>query len=267
MPWWKPEEEESPQARVGRSPRIGATSRPVEDGEQPPPRSAADEVPHNLPPQQPQPPQHQQTWQQGHVPMHPPLPRRRFPFSPLIAVVAIVFVAVSVLPFVLAFNAFDGADDNISGFDTGSHDGPSLVPRERFSKALDKIRDEAGREASITVLRIEPERIDAVVVRGRGGGTASIQVLPDLHVRTFGAGGSGQRGLSFGKVNPAMPERLVRRAAERLRVRPDDLNYLALTSVKGHAGGGVWSVFFAGGGAGRFATADLDGSNLRTPGS
>lgn len=265
MPWWKPEEEESPQARVGRSPRIGATSRPVEDGERPPPRSAADEVPHNLPPQQ-QPLAQQQSWQPGQVPMHPPLPRRRLPFHPVIAVVAIVFVALFVLPFVLAFNAFDDADDNISGFDTGSHDGPSLVPRDRFAKALDKIRDEAGSESSITVLRVESERIDAVVVRA-GGGTATIQVLPDLHVRTFSAGGGGQRGLSFGKVDPAVPERLVRRAAERLGVKPNDLNYMALTSVKGHAGGGIWSVFFAGGGAGRFATADLDGSNLRTPGS
>ncbi|MDQ3934524.1 MAG: hypothetical protein M3340_07820, partial [Actinomycetota bacterium] len=68
----------------------------------------------------------------------------------------------------------------------------------------------------------------------------------------------------LGRVDPALPERLVRRAAERVRARPDDLSYLALASTPTIRGGGIWSIFFNGGAS--HAVADLDGSNLQVPG-
>jgi hypothetical protein len=216
MPWWKPEEEESPQSRVGRSARIGATSRPVEEGEATvPPAEEAQPMgqpaePFNYtPPATYSPPTYE--------PMHPPLPRRRIPFSLPMAIAGLVFVGIFVIPFFAVFSAFDG-DDNGGGFSSPeSHEGPSLVPRGRFAEAMAKVRAEAGSEASLTVLRVAPDRIDAIVTRA-GGGRASIQVLPDLDVRTFGVGGGGQRGLSLRRIDPALPERLLRRASERLRV-------------------------------------------------
>ncbi|HEX8742726.1 MAG TPA: hypothetical protein VF712_06305 [Thermoleophilaceae bacterium] len=196
-------------------------------------------------------------------PVHPRLPRR-FPVSLPMAIVALVFVLVMVGPFIAVFGVFSG-DDGVGGFDSpASHDGPSLVPRERFARALEKVREEAGSEASLTALRVAPERIDAVVVRA-GGGQASVQVLPDLDVRTFSAGPGGQRGLSLRRIDPAVPQRLARRAAERLGRKPGDLSYMALVPMS-LGGGGMWSVFFSGGGTGRFVVADLDGSNVRVPG-
>ena len=263
MAWWRPEEEESPQSRVGRA-RVGATSRPIEEGEETP--RAADEAQHTAEPVQPFTTQSTYTPPTyGIDPAHPPLPRRRIPVSIPIGFVALLFVAVMVLPFILVFNAIDGGD-NPSGVDSpSSHDGPSLIPRERFAQAMAKVRDEAGSEASVSILRVAPDRIDAIVTKADGS-RASIQVLPDLDVRNFSIGSGGQRGVSFGRIDPALPQRLVRRAAERLGRAPDQLSYLAFTSIPSVGGGGTWAIFFEGGGPGRFMTADLDGSNLRQPG-
>jgi hypothetical protein len=263
MAWWQPKEEESPQSRVGRA-RIG-TTRPVEEAQ-----GLGDHLSRPAGHMEDEPPQSVESGPfvthgssgYGDLPAHPPLPRRRLPFNPIVAIVAIGFVAVMVLPFVFAFNAFDS--DGPSGFDLDDHDGPSLVSKDRFSKAMAKVRDEAGPEASLTALRLAPDRLDAVVAKA-GGGLSTIQVLPDLHVRAFGAStGSSPRGLSLRRIDPAVPDRLLRRAAERLGLSHDDLNYMALSGVGGNA---TWAIFFTGGGTGRFATADLDGSNLRIPGS
>lgn len=267
MAWWRPEEEESPQSRVGRSARVGATSRPVEEGEATVrPAEEAQPVGRPAEPFNYTPPPTYSPPTYGAGPVHPPLPRRRLPFSLPMAIAALVFVGIFVIPFVAVFSVFDG--DDIAGVDSSSsqsHDGPSLVPRERFEKAMAKVRAEAGSEASLTVLRVAPDRIDAIVTRA-GGGRASIQVLPDLDTRTFGVGGGGQRGLSLRRIGPAMPERLLARASERLGVPRGDLSYMALTSIPSVGGGGTWAIFFEGGAPGRFMTANLDGSNLRAPG-
>ena len=266
MPWWKPEEEESPQSRVGRSARVGATSRPVEEGEAAArPAEEAKPIGEPAQPFSSSPPPTYTPPNYGIGPAHPPLPRRRFPISLPVAIVALVFVGIFVFPFIAVFNAFDD-DGGGGGFSSPqSHDGPSLVPRDRFAKAMAKVRAEAGSEASLTVLRVAPDRIDAIVTRA-GGGRTNIQVLPDLDVRTFGLGGGGQRGLSLRRVDAALPERLLSRASERLGVPRDDLSYMALTSIPSVGGGGAWAIFFEGGGTGRFMTANLDGSNLRAPG-
>jgi hypothetical protein len=255
MAWWRPKEEADPQSRVGQAGRIG-TTRPVGEREQ-----------EERPAFEQRPPASERPL--ASVPVY--RERRGLPWgAPVIAIVALVFVAVMVLPFVFAFDAFDGLDgDGGSGGGGapfgGSNDGPSLVPRERFASAMGKVREEAGSEASIQVLRVAPDRIDAIVRRSNGR-RANIQVLPDLDVRVFDIGttGGGERGLSLGRIDAALPERLARRAAERVRARPDDLSYMALAATPMLGGGGIWSIFFNGGT--RHAVADLDGSNLRVPG-
>jgi hypothetical protein len=194
---------------------------------------------------------------------HPPLPRRRLPFSAPMAFFALVFVAVMVVPFILAFGVF--SDDEISGgfgSSPSSHDGPSLVPAKRFGKAMEKVRAEAGSEATLIAIRLAPDRVDATVRRA-GGEQVLVQVLADLTVRRFNAGSSGNRGLSLRRVDPRVPDRLVRAAAERLRVDRGDVTYLVLASVPTFGGGGIWSAFFDGG---RYVIADLDGRNVRVPG-
>ncbi|MDQ3935310.1 MAG: hypothetical protein M3340_11860, partial [Actinomycetota bacterium] len=141
MAWWRPEEERSPQARVGQTQHQPRLDDPAHGPADPDPLA--------------------------------PLPvyraRSGLPWGlPLIAVVALVFVVVMVAPFLFAFDAFDGDGGGGGGGFGGSHDGPSLVPRERFARAMDKVRSEAGAEASVQVLRVAPDRIDAVVRRANG---------------------------------------------------------------------------------------------------
>lgn len=220
MAWWRPEEEPSPQERIGARPR--AQHRP-----------------------------------------QPAQPRRRrrlrgggFPYNTPFAIAALLFVAAFTVPVIFAFTAVDFG----GGSGTASREGPSLVPADRFEKAWDKVRGAAKAEDSLAVLRVSPERIDAIV-SSPGGQRRSIQVWADLSVMQFPAGSGGtERGLSLRLFDTALPERLVRRAAERLAVARGDVDYLALAA---HGGGGSWSVFFDGG---RYVVADLDGSNMRVPG-
>ena len=250
MAWWRPKEEQSPQSRVGARPRTGATTRPVDEVE------GSHEEPGPRP-----------TFSDSPTPVYRAPSRSGFGFmSGLpVAFIAILFVAAFALPIFFLLTSI-GGDDDIGGLSgPGSGDGPSLIPRERFERAYARVRDEAGSEGSLTVLRIAPERIDAVV-RKAGGERASIQVTSDLDVRSFPAGvaTAAERGLSLRRLDPALPDRLVRRAARRLEVSPDDIDYLALSAVGGGVGGGgVWSLFFDGGG---HVVADLDGSNMRVPG-
>jgi hypothetical protein len=247
MAWWRPEEEASPQSRVGAPPRDQAVTRPAE------------EAPHQVS-QRPvsRPYDDPQSWV--------PPPRRfrlRIPAGLPVAIFALLFVAAFVVPIVLVFSSI-GGENGIggSGFrGPASHDGPSLVPRERFARALAKIRDRAGPEASVVVLRVEPKRVDAIM-RGAGGRRTTIQVQPDLSVTAFPAGVAGQRGVRLSRIAPGLPERLTRRAAERLGASRDDLSYMAFTAIDSIGGGGVWSIFFSG----RHVIADLDGSNMRVPG-
>ena len=176
--------------------------------------------------------------------------------------IALVFVALFTVPMVLVFSSMDGGGGFQGGPGAGSRDGPSLVPRERFAQAWAKVRDETGPEESLTILRVAPDGVNAIV-KGARGNQRLILVGPDLSVREFPGGSSSQRGLSIRRFDTALPERLVRRAAERVGQRPSDINYLALSAIPSARGGGVWSIFFD---RGRHLTADLDGSSMRVIG-
>lgn len=195
--------------------------------------------------------------------MRPPRRRRRagggFPYNAPFAIAALLFVAVMVIPVIVAFTAVDfGGSSGSPGI--GSRDGPSLLPAERFEKAWAKVRAKAGPEDTLDVLRVAPERIDAIVA-SPGGQRYSIQVWGNLSVTSFPAGTvSGARGMSLRRLDTALPARVVARAAERLKVSRDSFDYLALSAL---GGTGSISVFFEGG---RYATADIDGRNMRVPG-
>jgi hypothetical protein len=229
MPWWSPEEEQSPQSRVG------ASRRPVD-----------------APPEEVQPIR---------------APRRRFP-RPSGAMLFVVLMALLVvgLPAFITISVLSDVDDAFDsggsggGGGGGSGDEPSLVRPDRFRSALEKIRKEAGSEGSVIALRLDPDRISAVL--RRTDGTQSVVLVErDLDARVLPGGAGAGRGLSLNRIDPAVADRLVRRVAERLGRPVDDLSYLAVSGVPG--GGGTWSVFFK---SGAFYVADLDGSDLTRPG-
>jgi hypothetical protein len=179
----------------------------------------------------------------------------------LIGIVIVTAVAVPIILTLVSFMTSSGGGGGFGG--SGSHDGPSLVKRDRMAKALQKIDEQLGPEGTVTVLRVSPERIDAVV-REASGSQRSVQVHPDLSTSWFGAGRSGtDDGLSLERIDPAAPERIARRGARLVDARPGDLDYMALTSNP-ITGGGIWAAFF---GAGRGpVTANLAGTEVSAPG-
>lgn len=239
MPWWSPEEEESPQSRVG------ATRRPVEPT-RPPAGATRRPVEHA---------------QRIRAPRRFPRPSGGTLFVVLMALLVVglpVFITITALSGV--DDAFDGGGG--SGGSGGDGDGPSLVRPDRFRAALEKVKDEAGSEGSLVAMRLDADRVSAVI--RRGDGTRSVVVVNrDLDDTVLPAGEGGGRGLSLNRIDPAVPDRLVRRVAERLGRSPDDLSYLAVTPLPTTPSGGQWSIFFD---RGRFFTAELDGSNLTRPG-
>jgi hypothetical protein len=190
------------------------------------------------------------------------MPRFPRPSGAAIAatVAAILFVGFFAVIVISVISSVNDADtpSGFGGFNSDA-DGPSLVRADRFGPALEKVKDRAGVEGSVIALRLDPDRVSAVVRRADGSGRV-ILVARDLSVMEV-RGGSGSRGLSLNRIDPDVPERLVRAAAERLGVKPETLSYLAVSG--GATTGGQWSVFFE---RGRYVIADLDGRNISVPG-
>ena len=183
-------------------------------------------------------------------------------------VVATLMFAVVPAAIVIAVVVSDGdtpsrPGSGYEGFDENA-DGPSLVRADRFGLALAKLKDRAGREGSLHTLRLAPNRVNAVVRRADGE-RALIGVARDLDVSELPAG-RGERGISLNRIDPAVPERVARAAAERLYVDPDALSYMAVSPSPSARSGGQWSIFFERRGSHSLVVADLDGRNVRVPG-
>lgn len=177
----------------------------------------------------------------------------------------LLILAVVVLPSMFAIGSLIDSINDVDGVSTpDDHDGPSLVTRARFAKALDRISGQIGAEATVFVLRVAPDRIDAVVREADGKGKA-IQVRADLSTTSSPTGSGGSRGLSIRRIDPAAPQRIVRAGARLVNARPRDLSYMAL-SVSPIDGKGMWSAFFGGAGSSSLVIAKLDGSGAYVPG-
>ena len=133
----------------------------------------------------------------------------------------------------------------------------SLLRRAEFAAALARLR--AEKLGRLTFVRIAPERIDARLLSS-GGRLRNVQVRHDGEFRDFGASAGGfgfVATVPFARVDPAVPARLTRAAARRLRLSPARLDYLVVTA----AGGEIrWGAYFKGG---QYLLADADGRIVR----
>jgi hypothetical protein len=100
----------------------------------------------------------------------------------------------------------------------------SLIRADNFAAAMVALGDSGlGRP---THLRIAPERIDAQLLQGNT--LHVVQITPDGELRDFGSSQGTGRPIPLKAIDPAAPERLVRRAATR-KSPPRNINYLVIS--------------------------------------
>jgi hypothetical protein len=100
----------------------------------------------------------------------------------------------------------------------------SLIREDNFAAALKTLADSGlGRP---TALRIAPERIDTQLLEGNT--LHIVQITPDGELHEFGSSEGTGRPLAFKAIDPAAPERLVRRAATP-KAPPRNINYLVVS--------------------------------------
>lgn len=120
----------------------------------------------------------------------------------------------------------------------------SLLRPAAFERALADLR---GRDIGrIQSLRVAPERIDASLLTPRGT-LVSVQLRPRGEFQRFSESGSGFGGIAtipYGKLDPRVPQRLVRAAAERLGRPVSRIDYLVPTLSSGELS---WGAYFKGG--------------------
>jgi hypothetical protein len=138
-------------------------------------------------------------------------------------------------------------------------EGASLVARANFEQALAELEsNDLGRPA---VLRVAPERIDATL-RTDGGEVNQVQLRFDGELRQFGTSGGGDNlpAVAYARLDPAAPERLVRRGARRVSTTPRRIDYVLFTAAPG--GPPTWAAYFKNG---RFVVGNARGSVIRVP--
>jgi hypothetical protein len=100
----------------------------------------------------------------------------------------------------------------------------SLIREDNLAVALRKLADsDLGRPTS---LRIAPDRIDAQLIQGDT--LHVVQITPRGELREFGSSQGSGRPIAFKAIDPAAPERLVRRAATR-KSPPRSIDYLVVS--------------------------------------
>jgi hypothetical protein len=100
----------------------------------------------------------------------------------------------------------------------------SLVREDNYAAALKTLAGSGlGRPTS---LRIAPDRIDAQLLQGNT--LHIVQITPDGELRDLGSSQGSGRPIAFKAVDPAAPERLVRRGATR-KSPPREINYVLIS--------------------------------------
>jgi hypothetical protein len=177
-------------------------------------------------------------------PTHARRRRRGGGIGLLVALFVIIPIAVTIAGGIIAFNAgSDALDDITSTIESGS--GNSSISRSRTKSAGTSLVGAGALKAAlaqlpkgdITMLRVAPERIDAIVnVDGR---QHAVQVTAggDVQDITTPGGATGDPV----KPNAAAPMRIARTAARRAGQPISQVNYLVLIHLLDKD---EWQLFF-----------------------
>jgi hypothetical protein len=117
----------------------------------------------------------------------------------------------------MAVSEIEGGLEGLVETDEPAGPGPSsMIRSQNLERALEQLRG-SGLGRPLT-LRAYPGRVDARLVAGNGR-QSLMRVTAQHELRTLGTREGGRaRGIGYGQIDPAMPERLVR-AAEGRTVR------------------------------------------------
>jgi hypothetical protein len=109
-----------------------------------------------------------------------------------------------------------GLDDPVVIEEPAGLGPPSMIRGQNLAAALEQLR-ESGLGRPVT-LRAYPSRVDARLVAGNGR-LSLVRVTAQHELRTLGTReGASARGISYDRIDPTVPERLVR-ADERRVIR------------------------------------------------
>jgi len=139
----------------------------------------------------------------------------------------------------------------------------SLMTADRLRQAMAKLHDRApgGR---IINLRVAPTRVDAELALP-GYKAARYQVDTGLGVSQSGTGETTEKGLRFSAVDPAAPQRILRKVNAKSGTKPGDVDYAVLIADSTAPRDSDWSLFLARGTRPdrRSYIADLHGRDVR----
>ena len=139
----------------------------------------------------------------------------------------------------------------------------SLMTADRLRQAMAKLHDKAP-DGRIINLRVAPTRVDAEIALPDFK-AARYQVDSGLGVDQTGTGETTEKGLRWGLVDPAVPERMLRKVNARSGTKPDDVDYTVLVADSSAPRDSDWSLFLARGTRPdrRSYIADLHGRGVR----
>jgi hypothetical protein len=170
---------------------------------------------------------------------------------PVLIVVSIAGQAGGVIDDVK--DAFDSATEDATrdGVPADGGDGPaptgitgrSLIAPANLRQALTRLRGaNLGRPGT---LRLAPDRIDAVMVKGTRQTAAQLTYAGDLAHADAGSATGTTATVPFGAIDARAPSRLVRGSAARFKVGAGSIDYLVLSRFPGT--GVQWVAYFKGG--------------------
>ncbi|HEY7600619.1 MAG TPA: hypothetical protein VH741_11885 [Candidatus Limnocylindrales bacterium] len=132
--------------------------------------------------------------------------RRRGGIAGLGVIVALLGLLLAVGN--VAVNEIEGGLEDLAEIEEPAGLGPSSMIRQaNLEAALEQLRGSGlGRPL---ILRVHPGRVDARLVAGNGR-QSLVRVTAQHELRTLGTRQGRGRGIGYGQIDPAMPERLVR---------------------------------------------------------
>lgn len=171
----------------------------------------------------------------------------RGPYEPGRLALALFTVAV------LAAGAFmfvtvegDAVDDPVQQAqrgEIGTADARSLVREANLARALDAIDGELQDGGYIDNFRLDPVRVNAIIVQPSGL-RQNVAVNVAFEVTTTDAGTGEGEGLQPDDIDPSAPERIIRVSRRKFELQPQNFDYMVANEPFSEGDDSSWTAFW-----------------------